>query len=367
MFKKNPILKWSLLVLTTIVVLIVLFGWWFISLLPPKDKTIDITATQVSDLTYITKNVPVHRGKILTIVTSAKMMGTTDKSTGYELTELARAYYVFQANGFDVDIASPLGGEPQVIIDDEDMGVFDYAFLNDSIAQFKAKHTIKVDSITAADYQAVYFVGGKGAMFDFPENKAIQSIVRNLYETNKVVGAVCHGPAALVNVTLDDGRYLLENKYVSGFTNKEELLLIPDAEQIFPFLLQDKLVSKGARFNEGGMYLENVSHDQNLITGQNPWSTWKLAEKMIAQLGYSPKPRKITAEENAVAILKIYEQEGSKKAKALLREMTINEKKEIARILIAKHSIVAAMQGDIGCFFGLVRLTSYAKKIAENS
>lgn len=270
MLKKYPILKWSLIVIASLIVLLFSFGWWFMSLLPERDKTVDITTTQVSDLAYVGQNIPAPRGKVLAVVTSAKTMWATDKSTGYELTELSRTYYVFQANGFEVDIASPNGGEPQVVIDDEDMGAFDFAFLNDKAAQAKVRNTLAVAGLNAKDYEAVFFVGGKGAMFDFPKNKAIQAIVRDLYQSGKVIGAVCHGPAALVNVTLDSGRPLLENKRVSGFTNKEELLLIPEAETIFPFLLQDKLASKGARFNEGAMYLEQTSHDGNLVTGQNP-------------------------------------------------------------------------------------------------
>src|SRR5690606_7203536 len=112
-----------------------------------------------------------------------------EMSTGYELTELSRAYYVFQANGFVVDIASPLGGKPPVVIDDDDMGVFDYAFLNDSIAQKKANNTIAMQAVNADEYAAIYFVGGKGAMYDFPQNKYIQSIVRDFYESGKVIGA----------------------------------------------------------------------------------------------------------------------------------------------------------------------------------
>ncbi len=365
MLKKYPVLKWSLIVLTTLIVILFAFGWWFMGLLPSEDEAGDLTTIQVSDLPYVTQNIPPFRGKILAVVTSAETMGDTDKVTGYELTELSRAYYVFQANGFEVDIASPLGGEPQVVIDNEDMGKFDYAFLNDSTAQYKAKHTLPVNNIVAEDYQAVFFVGGKGAMFDFPENKAIQSIVRQLYQSNKVVGAVCHGPAALVNVTLDDGRHLLENKSVSGFTNAEELLLIPDAATLFPFLLQDKLVAQGARFSEGAMYLEHVSHDKNLVTGQNPWSTWKLAETMVKQLGFTPKFRETTAEENAVAVLKMYETEGFQKAKELIKHSYFEERNEIARLLIAKHSVIAVMQGDMGRFFALVRLTAYAKKVSK--
>ena len=222
-----------------------------------------------------------------------------------------------------------------------------------------------MEDVIAEDYQAVFFVGGKGAMFDFPNNKSIQAIVRNYYQSGKVVGAVCHGPAALVNVTLDNGRPLLENKKVSGFTNNEELLLIPEAKTIFPFLLQDKLTSQGAQFNEGAMYLEQISHDNNLITGQNPWSTWALAEAMIKQLGYTPKDRQITAEENAIKVLEVYESNGSAKAKTLIKTMASSDNMPMARELIALHSIVAVMRGDIGRFFSIVGLASYAKNIAK--
>ncbi|MDB4292444.1 type 1 glutamine amidotransferase domain-containing protein [Maribacter sp.] len=362
MLKKYPILKWTLLVFTTLILVLFAFGWWFMSLIPPADT--DVTASKISDLPYLSEDILPFRGKVLAVVTSANTMGASGKATGYELTELARAYYVFQANGFEVDVASPMGGMPTVIIDDEDMGAYDHAFLNDPVAQHKANNTIPMDSVIAEEYEAVFFAGGKGAMFDFPKNKHIQSLVQKLYQADKVIGAVCHGPAALVNVMLTNGRPLLENKEVSGFTNEEELLLISDAKTIFPFLLQDKLSAQGASFNKGAMYLEQVSHDENLVTGQNPWSTWKMAETMVSQMGYTPKPRKITAEENAVRVLNEYETHGSQKAKELMAHMYNVEKNPIARILIAKHSVMAVMKGEPGRFFALVGLTAYAKKIA---
>jgi len=361
MFKKYRVLKWSALIITSLILVLVVFGWWFINLLPVPNKDVDLSITQVTDIPYLSQNQVSNRGKILAVVTSTDMMGTSGKSTGYELTELSRAYYVFQANGYEVDVASPLGGQPPVVIDDDDMGPYDFAFLNDSIAQYKTSHTIAMNEVVAADYQAVFFVGGKGAMWDFPENKAIQSLVRNYHESGKVIGAVCHGPAALVNVTLSNGRPLIENKKVSGFTNKEELLLISDAKTIFPFLLQDKLAAQGAQFNEGAMYLENVSHDNNLVTGQNPWSTWKLAETMVTQLGHTPKHRDITGEENAVQVLEAFETHGSQKAKELIDEMSTAEDRPIARELIAIHSLMAAMKGQPSKFVSLINLTSYAK------
>ncbi len=360
MFKKYRILKWIGISLVTLIVVVVSFGLWFKSLIPPRNTTIETTL--VSDLPYLSKNVIPLRGKILAVVTSTDKMGNTNKTTGYELTELARAYYVFKANGFEVDISSPLGGNAPVVIDDEDMGAFDFAFLNDSIAQYKAMNTIPIKDVVADDYQAIFFAGGKGTMFDFPNNKTIQSIVRDYYESNKVVGAVCHGPSALVNVTLNNGRPLLENKTISGFTNEEELLLISEAKSIFPFLLQDKIIAQGADFNEGEMYLEKISHDKNIITGQNPWSTWVLAENMIKQLGYAPKHRKITGEENAVKVLLAYKTHGKQKAKKLIDKILLKEEKPLDRVLIAKHSIIAAMRGEIGSFYDILGLVSFAKK-----
>lgn len=362
MLKKYPILKWTIISVTSLIVVLVAFGIWFISLLSSEEINTDYTMSSVDDLRYLSENVIPQRGKILAVVTSSAEMGNSGKSTGYELTELSRAYYVFRANGYAVDIASPLGGKPPVVLDGDDMGKFDYAFLNDSIAQYKTSHTIAMNDVVAEDYQAVFFVGGKGAMFDFPDNKAIQALVRSYYQSGKVIGAVCHGPAALVNVTLDNGRPLLENKIVSGFTNNEELLLISNAKTIFPFLLQDKLTAQGAQFNEGGLYLENISHDENLVTGQNPWSTWKLAETMIKQLGHTPKYRQITGEENAVNVLGVYENEGSEKAKELIVAMAAQENKPIDRLVIASHGVMAIMQGKIGRFFGIVGLVSFAKK-----
>lgn len=361
MLKKYPALKWTLITITSLVLVLVAFGFWFIRLLPNEEGYADVKLSTKENLSYLTENVILHRGKILAVVTSSDQMGTSGKSTGYELTELSRAYYVFRANGFEVDIASPLGGEPPVVLDGDDMGKYDYAFLNDSIAQYKTSHTIAMEDVVAADYEAVFFVGGKGAMFDFPENADIQSLVRDYYENDKVIGAVCHGPAALVNVTLANGRPLIENKKVSGFTNREELLLIKDAETIFPFLLQDKLAAQGAQFNEGAMYLENISHDENLVTGQNPWSTWLLAETMIEQLGYVPKLREVTAEENAVKVLGVYENQGASEAKDLILAMASKGQKPADRIVMASHGVMAIMQGKVGRFFGLVGLVSFAK------
>jgi len=366
MSRIRRIFKWSLIVFVSFTLSIILFGVWFMNLLPePTISNEDLKHTQPSDLTYLTENIVPSRGRILAVVTSSELMGTSGKSTGYELTELARAYYVFQANGFEVHIASPLGGQPPVVIDTDDMKGYSYAFLNDSSAQKKVNHTIPIKDINPDGYEAVYFVGGKGAMFDFPQNKHIQSIVQDYYESGKVIGAVCHGPAALVNVTLNNGRPLLAGKSVSSFTNKEELLLISDAREIFPFLLQDKLIENGAQFDEGAMYLNNVSRDGNLVTGQNPWSTWAVAESIIEQLGYEPKPREVTAEENAIQVLEMYESEGYTEAKMIVSKFYSSHKTPVDRELLAVHSLLAAYRLNFVKSVNLIQLLRYSKLLVE--
>lgn len=359
----KKILKWSLLTLLGVALVLFTFGFWFVSLLPDS-RSNDITKTLPSDLPYLTVNVTPARGKILAVVTSIDVMGSSGKSTGYELTELSRAYYVFQANGFEVDIASTQGGNPSAIIDDEDMGPFDFAFLNDPEAQRKSKNTYAISDVNPDEYEAIYFAGGKGAMYDFPENVDIQAIVSTYFQSGKVIGAVCHGPAALVNVILDNGEPLLKNKTISSFTNQEELFLIPDAATIFPFLLEDKLVERGAEFIEGTMYLENVANDGNLVTGQNPWSTWTVAETMIQQLGYTPKERLKTPEENAIKVLGTLHDQGYDTAKKAITEMGA-QKLAMQRTLLAMHGIVAAMQWELGKSFQLIGLLSHAKSVSE--
>ena len=361
------IIKWSLIVFVGLIVTLVSFGFWFMSLLPePAMSQEEMKNTTPNDLEYLTQNAIPYRGKILAVVTSCAVMGNSGKATGYELTELARAYYVFEANGFEVEVASPLGGEPPMVQDSDDMKMFDYAFLNDSLAQRKVTQSIALKDVDPDKYQGIYFVGGKGAMFDFPQNKHIQSIVKEYYESGKVVGAVCHGPAALVNVTLSNGQHLLAGRTISSFTSEEELFLIPEAREIFPFLLQEKLVEKGARFNEGTMYLNTVSKDNQIVTGQNPWSTWEMAESMIAQLGYTPKKRAVTAEENSVTILAGYERDGYKVAKNTLLQYYFGQNRPIDYELLAVHSIVAAMQFNITKSFDLIRLLAYGNSLMED-
>ena len=294
--------------------------------------------TGPTDLALLRDAVPASRGKVLAVVTSTSSNPNTGKPTGYELTELSRAYYVFVANGYEVDIASPLGGEPPMVLDDG-LVAADYAFLNDPAARRKLENSLPVSAVDPDDYAAVYFVGGKGTMFDFPDNADIQRIARAIYQNGGVVSAVCHGPAALLNVTLDDGSPFVQGKRMTAFTNDEELFLTKDARTVFPFLLQDSLSGKAAQFVEGELYLDNTVADGRLITGQNPWSTWSTAEAVITALGHVPVSRERSSEEIAVDVLQLYYREGVEAARQARLESPALERR-----LILMHALVAGMQ-----------------------
>ncbi len=355
-------LKKSLIVLATTVLLLFLFIVWFLSLLG-DDLSADFTETKASELPYLVNKVQEHRGRILAVVTNVSSIGEGDnkRDVGYELTELARAYYVFKTNGFEVDVASPQGGKAPMVRDDDDMGPYDFAFLNDDNALKKINKTLHLSEINTQDYDAIYFVGGKGTMFDFPDNVFIKNIVRDMWQQGKVIAAVCHGPAALVNVRLDSGELLLQGREVASFSNKEELLFISDARRIFPYLLEDKLIEQGASYQEGHQLLNNVVVDGQLITGQNPWSVWTLADKTIQALGYSPLSRNMTPEEHSISLLTTYTEKGFSVANDRLQRILEQPDIDIDRNTIAAHVLVAILSAEFSRTFELLRLLSAAK------
>ncbi len=334
---------------------------WFVSLLGDEVQ-LNYRQVVTGDLAYLVNPVNERRGRILAVVTSAGEMGADNRATGFKLTELARAFHVFNVNGFDVDVASPLGGESPMVFDEGEMGPYDYAFLNEISNIRMIKNTLRLDQVDSTQYAAVYFVGGRGAMFDFPDNPYIQQIIKDFSAQHKIIAAVCHGPAALVNVMLANGRWFVENRKVAGFSNDEELLLIPDADKIFPFLLQTRLAHRGAQYIGGGRYLNHVVVDGNLVTGQNPWSVWQLAEKTIVQLGYQPLPRPITAEENSIAVLGTYTQLGYAKALLKVKEILLDSEAGLSRRILAVHAFVALIEWDLKKAFDLLRLLNSIKE-----
>jgi putative intracellular protease/amidase len=208
---------------------------------------------------------------------------------GYEFDEFAKAYLVFSANGVEIDVASPTGGAVEA--DEYDPNkAFNAEVLNDASAMNKLNNTIALSNVRAEDYDAVFVVGGKGAMFDLPFDTSLQQLISHVYENKGVVAAVCHGPAALVNVKLSNGDYLVAGKAVNGFTNNEELLFGKKWAKQFDFMLEDKLKAIGGKFQSSDIMLEHVAVDGHLVTGQNPSSTVAVANATLKALNIAVQP-----------------------------------------------------------------------------
>lgn len=242
--------------------------------------------------------------------------GADDGKTrpGFEMDELTQAYAVFAANGLEVDIASPAGGA--VVADRYNRNKpYNNRFLSDAAAAAKLTSTRSLASVRDEKYAAIFILGGKGSMFDLPINTDLKTLLATTYEAGGVIGAVCHGPAALMNVPMKNGGSLLEGRAVTGFSNEEEILFGKGWLPSFPVLLENGLRGSGAKFSEAPMMLSHVVTDGRLVTGQNPASTAGAVEAMIRAMGRTPAPRQPWADERSMTLLS--ETLSGDKAKAL--------------------------------------------------
>lgn len=221
--------------------------------------------------------------KILCVVTSNNVKGSTGIPTGFWLSELTHPMKKFEDAGFEISLASIKGGKPpidEVSLDFSD--AINKKFWDDATFQKKYNNTLKLDDVDAKDYDAIFFAGGHGVMWDFPESSAVDKVTREIYENGGIVSAVCHGPCALVNVKLSDGSYLVAGKNVTGFTNAEEDEVQGTA--IVPFLLADKLNERGAIHHAAANWSNNVVVDGRLVTGQNPASAASVGDEVVKLL-----------------------------------------------------------------------------------
>lgn len=215
--------------------------------------------------------------RILIVVTSASQLNS-EKSTGLWLSEFAEPYIEFSKQGYSITVASPQGGQTPI----------DRSSLNADTPQEQLdtqKHladTVKLADVREQDFDVIFLPGGHGTMFDFPDDLKLQELLREFYESGKIVAAVCHGPAALVNAKLSDGSYLVAGKRVTAFTDSEERAAGLDAQM--PFLLESKLREAGSAFVANDDWSDHMEADGNLITGQNPQSTLSVTKEIIARL-----------------------------------------------------------------------------------
>ena len=232
--------------------------------------------------------------QILIVVTNnTEIQGTIDgkDSTfagGYTLSEVTQAYDVFLKSGFEVDFISPNGGLTQYE-PEEKFSELDKAFINDPEIMDRLKNTRSPEQVNATEYAAIYFAGGK-TLWDFPESNELATLTASIYEQGGVVGAICHGPAALLNVKLSNGERLIEDKNINAFTNLEEQLF-SKATEFYPFMLKDELSRLGAKFMEAPPLFDQSVVDGRLVTGQNPLSTYSVAEHMMVLMGKTPPQR----------------------------------------------------------------------------
>ncbi|SHE68189.1 Putative intracellular protease/amidase [Microbulbifer donghaiensis] len=225
--------------------------------------------------------------KILMVLTSHDQLGDTGRKTGFWLEEFAAPYYIFKDAGADVTLASPKGGQPPLDpkSDEPDFQTASTVrFRQDGDAQQALANTLKLADVTEADYDAIFYPGGHGPLWDLAEDKHSIGLIEAFYKAGKPVGAVCHGPAVFRHTKVH-GRSLVHGKNVTGFTNSEEAAV--ELTDVVPFLVEDMLKANGGKFSKADDWHPYVVVDGKLVTGQNPQSSEETAETL---LGFVKEP-----------------------------------------------------------------------------
>lgn len=223
--------------------------------------------------------------KILFVLTSHDQLGNTGEKTGFWIEEFASPYYYLVDKGVDVTLASPNGGQPPIDPTSdkpENQTESTIRFKADKELQEKLSKTHKLSEVSSDDYDAVFYPGGHGPLWDLAESETSAKLIESFYNSDKPVSFVCHAPAALKHVKNTDGEPLVKGKKVTGFTNtEEELVKLTD---VVPFLVEDMLKENGGIYSKKGDFEEYAIEDGLLITGQNPASSEKVAEMLLAKL-----------------------------------------------------------------------------------
>jgi len=256
--------------------------------------------------------------RVLIVVSSHGLDGGKTRP-GFEMDELSQAYLIFRDNGLSVEIASPAGGA--VVADEFDPAKpYNDRFMSDPEALAKLEKTQSLADLPDESYEAVFIIGGKGAMFDLPVDTDLKAVLIATYESGGVVSAVCHGPAALMNVPLKSGAGLLSGRAVTGFSNEEEALFGKRWAPAFPILLEDGLRGAGGQFSEAPMMLSHVVSDARVVTGQNPSSTPDTAEAVLKAMGREPAPRQAFADERGLQLVAMIVNGEGIKARGMLAQ-----------------------------------------------
>lgn len=223
--------------------------------------------------------------KVLMVLTSHSALGDTGEKTGFWIEEFATPYYVLADAGAEITIASPSGGQPPVdpkseIADAQTLST--ERFYKDFEVIYTVAHSLKLSAIKEADYDAVFYPGGHGPLWDLATDKNSIKLIEAFYNHQKPIAFVCHAPAALVNVKSIDGEPLVKGKQLTGFSNTEEEAV--KLTKVVPFLLEDELTKHGANYSKGDDWASYTKQDGLLITGQNPGSSEEVAKLLLKAL-----------------------------------------------------------------------------------
>lgn len=216
--------------------------------------------------------------KVLFVVTSHNKIDATGRPTGAYASEIIDPYQEFKQADFTVDVVSPRGGRVPLDgiseLDDKEKKMI----VDGELAK-KLKDSLSPGDVNPSQYEAVFYPGGHGAMYDLPDHPTLQRVTSEVFESGGVVGAVCHGPAGILNVKLSSGEYLVKDKEVAAFTNEEEESM--HLLKAMPFLLEDALKERGAKFTKVGRFKKHIAISSRLVTGQNPNSARGVAKVMV--------------------------------------------------------------------------------------
>ncbi|MFE8046887.1 type 1 glutamine amidotransferase domain-containing protein [Brenneria goodwinii] len=222
---------------------------------------------------------------ILIVLTSHDRLGDTGKKTGFWLEEFAAPYYVFKDAGAKLTLVSPLGGQPPLDPKSDEPEAQTAAterFRNDPQAQAALANTGKLSDVRESDFDAVFYPGGHGPLWDLAENAASIALIEAFDRAGKPFGLVCHAPGALRRVRAADGQPLVKGRKVTGFSNSEEEVV--QLSKVVPFLIEDEFKRQGGLYEKGADWQPHIVTDGHLITGQNPASSAAVAEAIIKQL-----------------------------------------------------------------------------------
>ncbi|WP_299779645.1 type 1 glutamine amidotransferase domain-containing protein [uncultured Formosa sp.] len=223
--------------------------------------------------------------KILFVLTSHDTLGNTGKKTGFWVEEFASPYYTLLDKGAQITIATPKGGQAPIDPTSDTPDASTAAterFKKDTEAQEKIENTLVLADVKASDFDAVFYPGGHGPLWDLANDKNSIQLIEDFNTAQKPIGFVCHAPAALKGVKNADGTPLVQGKTVTGFSNSEEAAV--QLTDVVPFLVEDMLKENGGTYSKGDDWSVHVLQDGNLITGQNPASSELVAEKLLSSL-----------------------------------------------------------------------------------